>query len=193
MLQKLVSKLVDQLINENLIEVKQRESYIYTYLIWSEKIMTLGTICIIAIIFSNSFNTLIFLFFFLVLRSRTGGFHADSFMKCFIGTIMTYLVVFFCASLFTQYMELLIGLLLIAICIIEIIGTINHPNMDMSKPELDKSKKNARVITLIEGGVIFCTWKLVGNDLTIYYMSMGVIICAILLCIAKITKQEVKR
>ncbi len=83
------------------------------------------------------------------------------------------------------------AMLFLAIVLICIVGTINHPNMDMSKNELQESKKAARLIVLMEVMVIIFSIYFKVNILYIGYMSVAIILCAFLLCLAKIIKQEV--
>ena len=71
-------------------------------------------------------------------------------------------------------------------------GTINHPNMDMDKNELRGSKKAARLLVLMEVMIIAALVYLKANTLYIGYMSMAIILCAFLMCLARIIKQEVK-
>lgn len=78
-----------------------------------------------------------------------------------------------------------------AIILICIMGTINHPNMDMSKSELQESKKSARLVVIIEAMLIAVLAYLKTDILYIGYMSVAVILCAFLMCLAKIIKQEV--
>lgn len=89
-----------------------------------------------------------------------------------------------------DYPRQLFVALLFAIGIIGIIGTVNHPNMNMNAEELAESKCEARIIVLLEASII-CGCVLLGADmLFISYMAIAVILCAALLCIAKILKQE---
>lgn len=71
-------------------------------------------------------------------------------------------------------------------------GTINHPNMDMNKSELDESKKAARLSLLMEVMILVVLVYLEADILYIGYMSIAVILCAFLMCLARIIKQEVK-
>lgn len=70
-------------------------------------------------------------------------------------------------------------------------GTINHPNMNMSKSELKESKKAARLVVLMEVMIIAVLAYMKVDILYTGYMSVAVILCAFLMCLAKITKQEV--
>ena len=75
---------------------------------------------------------------------------------------------------------------------IGIIGTVNHPNIHMDSEELAESKRQARIIVLLEGSIIYGCVLLGADMIFISYMAIAVILCAALLCISKILKQEVK-
>ena len=64
--------------------------------------------------------------------------------------------------------------------------------MGMSSEELGESKRAARIIATLEGAAIFLLMYAGIDRVTIGYMAMGVIVCAVLLCIAKMIKQEVR-
>lgn len=83
-------------------------------------------------------------------------------------------------------------MLLLGMIAILIIGTVNHPNMNMNLEELTESKKAARVTVLLEGSIILGCVLLNADTMFVSYMAIAVILCAVLLCIAKILKQEVK-
>ena len=70
-------------------------------------------------------------------------------------------------------------------------GTINHPNIDINKSELQESKKAARLIVLMEVMIIAALVYLKVDIPYTGYMSMAIILCAFLMCLAKIIKQEV--
>ena len=61
----------------------------------------------------------------------------------------------------------------------------------MSKSELQESKKAARLIVLMEVMIIAVLAYLKAEVLYISYMSVAIILCALLICLAKILKQEV--
>lgn len=79
-----------------------------------------------------------------------------------------------------------------SIILIELIGTVNHPNVDMDIYELRESKRAARTLVLLEGGMILILIIMGFDILYVSYMSIAIILCAMLMCLAKIIKQEVK-
>ena len=172
---------------------KAEEYYVYTLVSLMEKFITIGTILLISVLIEKLVPTAFFLLFFLSLRKRTGGYHMNTFFQCYLGTVVTYMLVLGLCMVLVDYPQLVFGLLLVAICIVEVIGTVNHPNIHMDAVELSESKRAARILCAVEVCVIY-TFTLLGADMMyVCHMAVAVILCAVLLLIAKILKQEVKR
>lgn len=147
---------------------------------------------IIGMLFKQFVPTVIFLLFFLSLRKRTGGYHADKFWQCYLATIITYIGIIQMAAVLAEKTYIMYAILLLAVLVIEIIGTVNHPNIDMNKNELQENKKSARLLVLMEAAVIVLLVILEINRLYVSYMSIAIILCSFLMCLAKMLKQEVK-
>lgn len=125
------------------------------------------------------------------LRKRTGGYHLNTFFQCYFATLSVFILVIGVCDILVDYPRLVLGMLFVAMCIVENIGTVNHPNLHMDNTELEKSKKAARILVLLECSLIYC-FALIGmNMVYVCYMSIAIILCATLLGIAKILKQEV--
>lgn len=192
MVEKIILNLVDNLVDNNIIELDKKDMYMYALICEIESAITIGSIIIVAIIIRKLFLTICFLFSFLSLRNRTGGYHLNCFSSCYIGTIGIYgLVICICESLSDQ--SICLGILtLFSILCITIIGTINHPNMDMSLEEINASKKLARCTLIINVVICGFLFMLNVNRNVVKYFQMGIIVCAILLLLAKITGQELE-
>ena len=95
------------------------------------------------------------------------------------------------AAVLSEKTYFMYGMLLLSVLAIEVIGTVNHPNIDMSKSELQENKKSARLLVLMETAVIVLLIVLGINQLYVSYMSIAIILCSFLMCLAKILKQEV--
>ena len=191
MIEKMVIKIVNQMEMQKIISKSNCEYYEYALIAMVENAMTIGTMLLLGMFFGKFLQTVCFLVFFFSLRKRTGGFHANKFWQCYLGTVITYIVVMLVIPMFCMNQTIMYGMLLLAITLIFIMGTINHPNVDMSKSELKESKKAARLIVLMEVMIIAVLVYLKANILYIGYMSGAIILCALLMCLAKIIKQEV--
>ena len=192
MVEKAVLKLVNRMERENIIEKADREYYEYALITMTEHMIAVGSMLMVGMIFRQSVPTVIFLIFFLSLRKRTGGYHADKFWQCYLLTVITYIGVIQAAFVLVEKPFMMYGILVWAVLVMEMIGTVNHPNMDMDQHELQETKKAARLLALIETGVIAVSAVLEINRLYVCFMSIAMILCSALMCLAKILKQEVK-
>ncbi len=191
MVEEVVLNLVNQMEAKKMIEESSREYYEYALVIMAERIIAVGTMLIIGMIYKQVLQTVAFLIFFLSLRKRTGGYHADKFWQCFLLTIMSYIGVIQMASVLSENPHIMYALLFLAVLVVEVVGTVNHPNIDLDENELRETKKIARLLVLIETGVIIVLAVLKMNQLYVSYMSIAIILCSSLMCLAKIIKQEV--
>lgn len=192
MVEKMVANIIGQMTEAKIINKMQEEYYTYSLLAIIERTITIGTIPAISLLIRNLFPTLFFLAFFLSLRQRTGGFHFNTFWQCYLGTVGSYMLIVLGSRFGIRYSHLLLCLLLLAIVLIAVLGTVNHPNMHMDKVELAGSKKAARLLVFLQGSATYFFAFLKMNMMYIYYMSIAIILCATLLCLAKIIKQEVR-
>lgn len=192
MIEKIAIDIVGQMEREKLIREDTKERYIYVLIFSMERFITIATIVVISMAVQMFLPTMFFLLFFLALRKRTGGYHLDKFYQCYVCTIVSYIFVLAIGEKVIKFPVQLYVILALAIGVIGIIGTVNHPNMHMNSEELKESRSAARLTVLLEGSVILCCVLLRANMIFISYMAIAVIMCAALLCIAKLSKQEVK-
>ena len=188
MIEKMALKIVNQMEMEKIISKSRCEYYEYALISMVEHAITVGTMLLLGLVFTQFLPTICFMFFFFSLRKRTGGFHANKFWQCYLGTVITYIVVMRIVPVICIKQTEMYGILFFAVVLICIIGTINHPNIDMSKSELRESKKAARLIVLMEVMIIVVLVYLKVDILYIGYMSVAIILCAILMCLAKLIK-----
>lgn len=191
MIEKMALKIVNQMEMEKIISKSSCEYYEYALIGMVEHAITVGTMLFLGLIFRQVLPTICFIVFFLSLRKRTGGFHANKFWQCYLGTVIIYSALVQIVPILCSNQAVMYAMLYLAILLICAMGTINHPNMDMSKSELQESKKAARLMVLMEVMILAALVYLKADILYIGYMSAAIIICAFLMCLAKIIKQEV--
>lgn len=186
MIDELIVKIVDSMINTDIISKDDKEAYVYAYTITLEKVLTLITISIMGVVLNRLVNIIIFLCTFMFLRRRTGGFYLETFGQCFMGTNLICVIIEACDFVWLKYMTLVMFLCMVSVLYIICVGTVNHPNLALSDIELMESKKRARIVVVLEVllTIVLC---IVGVDRTITgYMAMGINICALLLVMSKI-------
>ena len=185
MIDELIVKIVDSMINTDIISKDDKEAYVYAYTITLEKVLTLITIGIMGVVLNRLVNIIIFLCT-LFLRRRTGGFHLETFGQCFIGTNIICIIIEVCDFIWLKYMPVVMVFCMVSVIYILCVGTVNHPNLALDDSELRESKKRARIVVVLEVllTIVLC---IVGVDRTITgYMAMGINICALLLVMSKI-------
>lgn len=191
MIEKMALKVVNQMEMQKIISKSNCEYYEYALIVTVEHVVAVGTMLLLGLLFRQFLHTICFVISFLTLRKRTGGFHADKFWQCYLETVIVYVAVIYSVPILCEQPIIMYGILLLAILLIYIMGTINHPNLDLDRSELQESKKAARLTVLMEAMIIAILVYLKADILYIGYMSMAVILCAFLMCLAKIIKQEV--
>lgn len=170
-----------------------REHYIYAVVSIIERFLTVGSIICLGFIHKNVDLTVLFMIFFFSLRKRTGGYHAKHYWQCYIMTIIVYMTVMYLCH-HVQEVACLIWILLgISVVVISVIGTVNHPNLDLDAEEMQISQKSARYVLLIECGILCIAWYLRIDNSYVYCMMLAVILCGFLMILAKLLKQEVKK
>ena len=186
MIDELIVKIVDSMINTDIISKDDKEAYVYAYTITLEKVLTLITISIMGVVLNRLVNIIIFLCTFMFLRRRTGGFHLETVGQCFIGTNIICIIIEVCDFIWLKYMPVVMVFCMVSVIYILCVGTVNHPNLALDDSELRESKKRARIVVVLEVllTIVLC---IVGVDRTITgYMAMGINICALLLVMSKI-------
>lgn len=191
MVEKIANAIIDQMENEKLMHSEMREHYLYVLITTIEKWITIISIVFIGVIFRQVVPMMLFLAFFLSLRKRTGGFHANSFWQCYLGTMIISISLIFVCPVLVNHMYIVYALLACSVLVTAIIGTVNHPNLAMDCTELKESKKAARYLLGLECMILLAAILLGIDRLFICYISVAIILCAFLLCLAKIIKQEV--
>lgn len=192
MVEKMVARIVNELLFEKIIDEDQRDDYEYAIICQVESFITIISILALSILAKRIISTIGFLISFFSLRKRTGGYHLNSFLSCYIGTLCVYgIVIYFCNRAGDNLMCMEILAAIASMCIF-VIGTVNHPNMHMNSVEVKESKKAARLILFVELCIIVFLIQMKVKAIIISCCFSGIIVCAALLLIAKIIGQEVK-
>lgn len=159
MVDRLSNRLIYELKKQNILISGCEEQYSYVILSFIEKSITVVSLMIIAFAVGRFFDVAIFLAVLFRLRRHTGGYHAASFLECYIFSFLT-IVAFIPASVFLHKHKMMQGLLvIISFVIITGIGVVNHPNIHMSFLELVAAKRKARItvkIVFFVNAICFC-------------------------------------
>ena len=153
-----------------------QEIYIYGFeLIFSFLICT-SIILIIGLIIDQIISTITFLVVFILVRRSTGGFHANTYLKCQLFTIGFYLCVIGLSIHTTVNSYAFLISTLLGLCIIISIGPIENPNKPLSDNEKEKHRKISIILFASANtlGLILKTCYYIGN--TIFYTNVLILI-----------------
>lgn len=173
---KLSVLICDKLLKYKIIAEELVDVYIYGFeLIFSFLISTLSIIAI-GLIINQISPTLIFLTFFILIRRYTGGFHANTYLKCQIYTISLYLFVII-ASILTSVNNIVYLIFILAgLSIIATIGPIDNPHKPLDEQEKRKHKKTGLLLFFSTGliGYIFNYYHVIISN-TIFFTLVVII------------------
>lgn len=177
-----------KLSTKKVIDCKYEEVYIYGLELIISFISSILLIFAVALITDQIPSAFIFISIFVFLRRVTGGYHANTHLKCKLCTLAIYSfhLLLTCSTKVNNYSYIILGI--IGIVIIFILAPIENPN----KPISDIQKKKFKIlsilffsITLILGFFISILNSYLGNS--VYYTLMSVIV---LMIIPKITRRK---
>ncbi|WP_418966459.1 accessory gene regulator B family protein, partial [Butyribacter intestini] len=182
MTEYIANMLTKNMYMDGLIEESDESIYSYSIQLIIEKIIGFSAIYMIALFQGYFFETVLFTISLSSLRKCTGGYHANSFRSCFIGTVSIYLIYI---KLIYPYLlnniKINMIVFLVSAMVIFVLGAVNHPGMDWNKEEFEENKKLARITVFVELLVVIALTYLGMAEKYILFMSFGMILCAILL------------
>lgn len=191
MIEYLSEKFTESLIKHHYIHDLQKADYIYATTVFIEKWISILAIMLLSICFDMVISTMFFLFFLIAVKKRCCGFHANSFKTCFFLTLTIYIVfILFLMPIMMKELTITYILFGISIIILELIGAVNHPNVNWNHDEYNESKKASRICVAMEGFTIVFLIFLDASNEIIVSMMFAIILNAFFLLIAKINKQE---
>jgi accessory gene regulator B len=156
MLETIASKLTSYMVAQGVIPKEDEEIYVFG---WTMLLLPAGSFVVILLIgafFGQLLGSAIFLLFFSLLRSYSGGWHADSFIRCFLTTIALY----GCCLLLHFYLPesswgwTLLALSLMSIFIIFRWAPVDHPNKPFRGQDKQKNKRLSRITVLAQSILI---------------------------------------
>lgn len=192
MIERGVNKLVDAFVENQLITEEERERYIYSLVCWGESVLTIVALLGVGVVMGHFISVVCFCIFFFTLRKRTGGFHMPSFALCFICSMGIIIAVIYSVDILVKHMTLMWVILSGSVILIGAIRTVNHPDLNLNREEMDGVRESALWVLVLECiGIGFMQWMGIDSEL-IVSSALGICVCALLLVIAKLKQQEVK-
>lgn len=189
MINKLSESVADYFLKNNIIEEKDTDIYIYGSKLIISSLLGVLIIWLSGTILEKFTDSIIFLICFMLLRQYSGGYHADSYFKCNLYFIITFLIVEV-TVIFTQ--ENFKGFLSAAMFCTSFVILLKFAPLDNKYKRLSESqkRKNKRISIKIFTVLLVIVLLLkitVGN----YYYNIAVTeFSVVLLMIIQVLKEE---
>jgi accessory gene regulator B len=185
--------IVDFLIRKSYVKEGHKELYEYVVSIMLGKAITYISLLLIGLFIHKVIQMLVFVFTFTFLRESTGGYHASTWMKCYITSICvcTTICAWICEWM-SKNIYLEIGLIFLDAIVIFTLAPINHPNLHLNSTEFYLCRKTAQKKCMLLIGTIFVMAVLAIPQRYISVLVAALSTDSFSICIAKICRQEVK-
>lgn len=164
--------LVNRLINNQIISNEDRAVYKYGLEIFLSLVTKIVLLTIIAYIFNVVVEMTIFASTFFILRINAGGYHAKTFLGCFIATVIFTFFTIGILSTISIPFYLTIIILTISDILIFLYAPVDTPNKRLTPREYSiYRKRSLRFAILFTLGIILIYSV---DATTLYYCNIGV-------------------
>lgn len=191
MFDKLSDTLTDSLISNNTIKADDRE--IYHYGIQQGMILILNTVTtlFIGIISGMIWQSIVFMFAYIPLRSYAGGFHAKTSVRCYFSSIVLMTVVLLVMR-YVAFSMLIYGILMfISSIVILLLAPIENHNKPLDEIERKVYRKRAYGLWICECLLVVMAIMLNWKQLAVCFI-WAIIVAALMLILGKLENTSLK-
>lgn len=150
MLYNISSMITKYFFKKNIITNSDQEVFIYGCQLIISSFCSISSILLLSF-FINITYGILFLLFFFPIRLFCGGFHASSYIKCFLCTNTIFIMTLFCSlSLVDCNKYILVGICCYFFYYILTNAPIIHPNNPLSESEARRNKLHTKKVIIIE-------------------------------------------
>lgn len=135
-----------------------REVYQYALELMISTIIGFAAILIIAGITSGWIYGIVFLLAFSTLRTVAGGYHAETYLKCFMISCGLFFVLIIMHAILLYIQPRVLWMILFSVVTgiyIILRAPVQHPNQPLNEVRIAKNKRAAKVIVIIELGAVY--------------------------------------
>ena len=142
----LVSQIVNFITEQDVIsdESDVQDFYRYGIEISISSLLNIVLVVIAGILIHHIIESIVFLSLFILIRSFTGGYHADTYFRCNLLMCITFILTVLANCMFSNKLSL--SIIIVLICVTELIVSVLCPIENKNKP-IDDSKKIKLKIT----------------------------------------------
>ena len=195
MLNKIANHLVNLLEKYYTLAEEERPVYIYGFELLLSTLSSMITIIFISIIICKPSYAIFFLLFFFSLRLFTGGYHANTYLKCFITTNIIFISTIFLTELvlFLEIEWIFSIFVIISTALVWIFSPIKNDNHPCSEKTYKKNKKISRFLSTLYSLIFICIYSFTNFEDVAINSAWHLIMVSVMIVIEKIkTYKEVK-
>lgn len=184
MITKLAESITAFLIRKKYTDSNERDIIRYGMEIIISTITGWTIILIMGIVCGNVWYSAIFGLVFLILRSFTGGYHADTYLKCNSILLAAFLSSLILVKLFVRFGEWYVIeiVFLLSMLIIWKFAPVEHPYKPLSEEQKRKSKRISLGLCALLTGIENCFWIIGAKEISSMFLSvMSVVLLLILI------------
>jgi accessory gene regulator B len=190
MIEFMAAKMTGFIKKHTKIDSKLEDVYRYGIEITVSSIINILLIIICSILLKNVISGFLFLLFFIPLRQYTGGYHANTYLKCNLLFTFSFLAVLFLAHFVNAFLmpESLAAILILAAVPVCVFSPIENPNKRLSASKTEKCRK----ISIITYVALSCL-SVVTATINIFYgalMAFTIILTSVLVIAAILSKRR---
>ena len=131
----LSKKLTDYILKKNVIEKENYDIYKYGFESLLETAFCFASVLVIAAFMHAIPQALFFSFFFLMMRSYTGGLHLKTFKACYIFSCLLLAACLFLVKKITAQPPVSLIIYAVSVLVILITGPVDHPNKPVEESD----------------------------------------------------------
>lgn len=148
MIHKFAEKCADLSVKRNIIPEDESEFFVFAFGLMLSQALGIATCLIIGAIFQCIIESILYLLFFIPLRTFSGGFHAGSHLKCYISSVLLFVCSVLLGVFVGTVLQLLIITIIFACCtlILLFIAPVEDKNKPLSASEVIRCKAMIKTI-----------------------------------------------
>lgn len=195
MYRNLAVKITNLFVKYQILKREDSDIYYYSFELLFATIISSFFIFLIAILFGQVFETIVFFLGFFICRKLSGGFHAKNHIECFFATQIIFLGFNLIAKYHNHRYVLIASIIIIVFAniFIFIFAPVDDANKPFDEKEKVKYKKNSRNFALIAASFVFLVYKFSVINEVYFYFVCGIFAVALLLVFGYIKNKFIER
>ena len=188
----LVSQIVNFITEQDVIsdESDVQDFYRYGIEISISSLLNIVLVVIAGILIHHIIESIVFLSLFILIRSFTGGYHADTYFRCNLLMCTTFILTALANSIFSNKFSLLI--IIVLICVTELIVSVLGPIENKNKPIDDSKKIKLKITGTAMTSIINCAGLILRESYLGTMIIFTTFLIVLLMIAAKVKESKIQ-